>query len=115
VGLLRITVTAGESGPVLVLAGETDMTTVAELSGALTAQLASGARHLTVDISELRFADSPSMRALALTARALRERNGDMVLLRPQPTVARVLSLTSLDQIATVRPDTSAEAEPEAT
>src|SRR3954452_25475744 len=115
VGLLRITITAGESGPVLVLAGETDMTTVAQLSGALTAQLASGARHLTVDISELRFADSPSMRALALTARALRERNGDMVLLRPQPPATPVASRAGPGRNAPGRPDTGAETEPEAT
>ena len=114
-GLLNITVAAGESGPVLVLAGETDMTTAAELSRALTAQLASGARCLTVDISGLRFADSSSVRALALAARALRERGGEMVLLRPQPAVARVLRLVSLDQMITVRLDTGAGAGPEAT
>ena len=114
-GLLDITVAAGGPGPVLMLAGETDMTTVAELSGALTAQLASGARHLTVDISGLGFADSSSIRALALTARALRERGGGMVLLRPQPAVARMLNLTSLDQMVTVLPDAGAEPEPEAT
>src|SRR5581483_904272 len=83
VGLLDISVAVGESGPVLTLAGEADLTTAVELSGALTAQLASGARHLVVDIAALRFADSASLRALALTAQALRERGGDMVLLRP--------------------------------
>jgi anti-sigma B factor antagonist len=112
VGQLDITVAAGESGPVLVLTGEADMTTAAELSGALTAQLASGARDLTVDISGLRFADSSSMRALAVAARALRKEGGDMILLRPQPAVARVLRLMSLDQMITVRPATSAGAEP---
>jgi anti-sigma B factor antagonist len=112
VGQLDITVAAGEFGPVLMLSGEADMTTAAELSGTLTAQLASGARYLTVDISGLRFTDSSSMRALAMAARALREQGGDLVLLRPQPTVARVLGLLSLDQVMTVRPGTSADAEP---
>ena len=55
-GLLEISVAAGEAGPVLTLSGEADLTTVAELTGALSAQLAAGARHLTVDLSRLRFA-----------------------------------------------------------
>ncbi len=114
-GLLDITVAVGESGPVLVLAGEADMTTAAELNGALTAQLASGARHLTVDISGLGFVDSSVVRALALAARTMHERGGNMVLLRPQPAVARVLSLMGLDQMITERLETGTGAEPEAT
>jgi hypothetical protein len=37
VGLLEISVAAGEVGPVLTLSGEADLTTVAELAGALSA------------------------------------------------------------------------------
>jgi anti-anti-sigma regulatory factor len=59
VGRLEISVAASEAGPVLTLSGEADLTTVAELTGALTAQLAIGARHLTVDLSRLR---SPTRR-----------------------------------------------------
>ena len=114
-GLLDISVAVGESGPVLTLAGEADLTTAVELSGALTAQLASGARHLVVDIAALRFADSASLRALALTAQALRERGGDMVLLRPQPAVARVLTLLGLDQMISMRLDAGTQAKPETT
>ena len=61
-GLLEISVAAGEAGPVLTLAGEADLTAVAELTEALTAQLTIGARHLTVDLSRLRFADSAVIR-----------------------------------------------------
>jgi len=110
VGLLEISVAAGESGPVLVLSGEVDATCAAELSDALTAQLSGGAQHLTADVSALRFADSAAIRVLVLTARALAERGGDLILLGPQPPVARVLSLTGADQLLMVRP--RAEAEP---
>ena len=41
-GLLEISVAVGEAGPVLTLSGEADLTTVTELTEALTAQLASG-------------------------------------------------------------------------
>jgi anti-anti-sigma factor len=113
VGLLEISVAAGEFGPVLVLSGEADMTSAAELSDALAAQLSSGAQHLTADVSALRFADSASIRALVLTARALKERGGNLVLVYPQPPVARVLSLTGADQMLTIRLEAGAEAEPE--
>jgi len=47
---------------------------VAELTEALTAQLADGAPHLTVDLSRLRFADSAVIRALVLADRTLKKR-----------------------------------------
>jgi anti-anti-sigma factor len=111
VGLLEISVAVGEFGPVLVLSGEADMTSVAELSEALAAQLSNGARHLTADVSALRFADSASIRVLVLTARALKERGGNLVLAYPQPPVARVLSLTGADQLLTIRLEARAEPE----
>jgi anti-sigma B factor antagonist len=114
VGQLAITTGAGQDGPVIVVSGETDLTTAPQLSHALTAQLASGAQNLTVDIAELTFADSASIRALVLAARTLHERGGDLVLLRPQPVVARVLSLLGADQMITVRLGADAGTEPEA-
>jgi anti-anti-sigma factor len=102
-GMLRASVTAGESGPVIMLAGEADLTSAAQLSGLIAAQLSGGTRHLTMDISGLRFADSASVRALVLTARTLRERGGCLLLLRPQQQVARLLALLGADQIITIR------------
>ena len=82
----------------LTLSGEADLTTVAELTEALTAQLAIGARHLTVDLSRLRFADSSVIRALVLADRTLKQRGGGLALAHPQPgrlTPARQASDTA--------------------
>ena len=111
--LLEISVAAGESGPVVTLSGEADVTTVAELSEALTAQLASGARHLTVDLSGLRFADSAVIRELVMADRKLKDRGGGLELANPQPAVARALSLLGVDQMIEVRDGTNAGADPE--
>jgi anti-anti-sigma factor len=100
---LQIQVTADEAGPVLALSGEMDMASVPALSDALDAQLSGGIRELTADLSGLHFADSASLRQLLLTARTLRERGGDLVLLNPQPSVARILDLLGIDQLVTVR------------
>jgi anti-anti-sigma factor len=108
-GMLAIRVAAGESGPVIVLSGEADLTTAGQLSELITAQLAGGARQLTIDVSDLRFADSASIRTLLLAARTLKERGGRLVLLRPQQPVARMLELTGAEQMFTIRGQTHGE------
>ncbi len=103
VTLLQVRVAEDERGPVLVLSGEADLTTLDQLNGALDAQIWAGARLLTVDLSGLTYADSASIAALLLAARTLRGQGGELELLHPQPIVARVLSLTGVDQAMTVR------------
>ncbi len=86
---------------------------MAELREALTAQLASGARHLTVDLSGLRFADSAVIRELVMADRKLKDQGGGLELANPQPAVARALSLLGVDQMIEVRDGTNAGADPE--
>lgn len=101
-GMLRASVVAGPSGPVIVLSGEADITSAPELSALISAQLPDGTRELTIDVSGLRYADSASIRTLVLAARTMRERGARLVLLRPQPSVARILTLLGADQMLTV-------------
>lgn len=103
VGLLEASVAAGESGPVVALSGEADWSSAGQLGELITAQLAGGARQLTVDVSGLRFADSASVRVLVLAGRTLKEQGGTVVLVRPQPAVARVLELMGADQLLVVQ------------
>ena len=99
----RASVSAGESGPVITLSGEVDLSTIAELSDLITAQLAGGTVHLTIDVSGMSFADSASMRVLMLAAMTLRKRGGGLVLLRPQPALARLLDIMDAGQVITIR------------
>jgi anti-sigma B factor antagonist len=99
VGLLEIAVVAGDCGPVVTLSGEADVTTVPELTAALSAQVAKGVQHLTVDLSGLRFADSASVSVLISASRVLRTTGGTLALSRPQPTVARMLTMLGVDQV----------------
>jgi anti-sigma B factor antagonist len=103
-GQFAISLGAEETGPVVSLSGESDVTTAAQISAALTAQISAGARHLIVDLSLLRFADSASIRVLIEAHRALRDRGGVLELTTPQETVARSLQLLGVDQVITVRP-----------
>jgi anti-sigma B factor antagonist len=103
-GTLRASVAAGQSGPLITLSGEADLADAAELSALISAQLSDGTQVLTIDMSGLHFADSATIRTLVLAARTLKERAGRLVLLRPQPPVARVLELLGADQMFTIQP-----------
>ena len=103
VAALRTSALAGADGPIVVLSGEADATTLPLLREVLAEQLEAGARLLTVDASGLSFLDSASMRVLILAARALRGRHGRLVLARPQPVVARLLEITGADRLLDVR------------
>jgi anti-anti-sigma factor len=108
-GMLTARVAAGESGPVIVRSGEADLTNAGQLSALITGQRAGGAQQLTIDVADLRFADSASIPTLLLAARTLRERGRSLVLLRPQQPVARVLALTGAEQMFTIRAETNGE------
>jgi anti-sigma B factor antagonist len=103
VSTLRASVSAGKSGPVITLSGETDVTTVAKLSELVTSQLSGGTLYLTIDASGLSFADSASVRALVLAARTLQQRGGGLIMLRPQRVLALMLEIMGADQMITIR------------
>src|SRR5215469_8329884 len=102
---LDIRVAAGESGPVLMLSGEADITTLAQLENALSALLAAGTGILTVDLSGLGFADSATIGALVRAARTLKSQGGRLDLASPQPALARMLALLGVDEIVSIRDD----------
>jgi anti-sigma B factor antagonist len=109
---LDVSVAAGESAVVVSLSGEADLTTLDQLNKALDAHLHNGTQLLTVDLSRLRFADSATVAALVRAARTLRARGMRLELWHPQPAVARVLELTGVDQVLTVRREPTAERSP---
>jgi anti-sigma B factor antagonist len=110
---LTITLAPGDCGPVLVLCGEADLTTAPELSAAISAQLDAGVRHLTLDLSGLRFADSATIGVLIAAGRALRSHDGTLVLSQPQPAVARTLNLLGVDRVIPVRGGTGTKTGPD--
>ena len=100
--MLRASVTAGESGPLIVLRGEVDLTNADELSELVTGQLADGTLHLTVDVGGLDFADTAGIRVFLLAAKTLRQRGGDLVMLRPQRTLARILEVLGAEEVIAI-------------
>jgi len=102
VDLLGTSVAAGAYGPLIVLSGAADFT-IAHLTGVLASQMTEVTRQLMIDVSGLRFADSASIWLLLVVARTLKDEGGSMVLIRPQPAVARILTLIDTDHVITIR------------
>lgn len=100
---LRVSATVGDAGPVLVLAGEADVTNAEQLRDVIGAQLASGAVYLTIDAAGLSFADSRAIGILAGTAKTLKELGGGLVLLRPREILLRTMTLLGVDQVITIQ------------
>ena len=48
-----------------------------------------------------------------LAAKTLRQRRGDLVLLRPQRTLARILKILGAEEVLAIREGTGATLEPE--
>lgn len=101
--MLTVSVASAESGPILVLAGEADVTSVERLDQALDGLLAGQAVRLTIDATDLRYVDSAAMRALMTAAMKARTQDGGVTLLNPQPPVARMLDLVCADQVLSIR------------
>jgi len=57
---------------------------------------------LTIDATDLRYADSASLRALVLAAEKIRTGDGTVTLLNPQPPVARLIELLCVDGMLSV-------------
>lgn len=106
VNTLSATVTAGEAGPVIILAGEADLTNAGQLMDVISEQVGSGATYLTIDAAGLSFADSKALAILAATGRSLKQLGGGLVLLRPQETVLGMLTLLGVDQLVTIQTST---------
>ena len=114
VGTLQLgaSVADGESGPVITLSGAASLTSAAQLNALITVQLSGGTRHLTIDVSGASFADSAAIRTLVLAARTLKERGGTLVLLHPQPAVARSLAVTGAEQMFAIDGQIPGQPEP---
>ncbi|MGN9778305.1 STAS domain-containing protein [Micromonospora sp. H33] len=88
--------------------GEIDIATVAALRSALWAVPARSVVRL--DLSGVRVLSAAGVRALAAAHLRLRAGGGELVLLRPDPVVTRVLRVTGLHRVVRVVDDAPAPA-----
>lgn len=89
---------------VVELRGELDASTSPALQTGLEDLLNRRAPCVILDLSALTFLDSSALTVLVVSDRRAREAGGSLALAGPRQIVARVLSLTALDQHFAVYP-----------
>lgn len=102
---MEITTEEIENGPTLVT-----LTGVLDIAGAERIDLqlgvlANSRGNLLVDMEGVSFLASMGIRSLLTAARIVSRRGGRMVLLKPQPTVEKVLVSTGVEEFMPIRHD----------
>jgi anti-sigma B factor antagonist len=89
---------------VLEVAGEVDVYTGPTLRDRISDLLDGGARDLVVDLARVDFIDSTGLGVLVGALNRARELGGSLQLICAQERVLKLLRITGLDQVFTVRP-----------
>ena len=98
-GELNVVVSGAETSYELRLLGELDMSTADQLRTELSRVTSGGARHVTVDMSDLVFIDSTGLSVLITGLKRLRQGGGDLALRAPNPSTRKVLEITGLTEV----------------
>jgi anti-anti-sigma factor len=105
---LKATVRAEGSYTLVTLAGESDANTRQPLRDFLESEVPQDVRRLIIDLPGLRFMDSAGVHVLVDVRAMLLGRGGELLLVAPQPVVARVMNLAGADRLIPVHADLDA-------
>lgn len=93
----------GENVTLVRLIGEIDLELAPELRGGITKAIKRGARSMVFDLAEATFIDSTTLGNIALAHKRMRQTGGWMGVVCPDPTMARLFSITGLHRMFPVR------------
>ncbi len=91
--------TTGKAYSVIDLIGFLDAHTVNSFEKSFEEILAAGQNHIVIDLKDLRYISSAGIGALMGLTQELRRANGDLVLLRPNEKVFKILDLLGFTKI----------------
>ena len=111
--MAEASIAAGDPGPVVVLAGQADRSSVSQLNEVLTAQVSARTRCLTIDATHLRSIDQTTAQALMLAALIVLVQGGRAVLVNPRELVLQVLNRSHVTEMFTVQDRAPAQTAPE--
>ena len=98
----------GKDAAVLSLAGELDVSNVAQAREAALKLLAGGIKRLVVDLSNLEYIDSSGLGMLIGLHKRQKESGGTLAIAGARERVMRVLKITGLEQILILYDDAGA-------
>ena len=85
------------------VAGEIDMANAAALASTLHGLLDQGCRTVELDLSDLRFLAAAGLAVLVEHDRRYRDASAELLVLRPSRQCVRLLAMTGLTEVLTVR------------
>lgn len=92
----------------MALAGSVQLAEAEELAAELPALVEAAAPFVIVDLAELEFISSLGLSAMVKAHKAARELGGNLVLVHPQPPIAKLLKLTRMDELLAIMPSLQA-------
>jgi anti-sigma B factor antagonist len=100
-----IRATYDRSGPDLSirLSGELDSSVAVSFAQDVIARIDADLRTVTIDVSDLGFCDSYGLRAFVDVRNHLLDNHAELVLFRPRPVLCRLLEVTGIDCVVTIR------------
>jgi anti-sigma B factor antagonist len=93
---------------VVTLRGEVDAYSAPSLRLDLRSLIDDGCSSVVIDLSAVTFLDSSALGALVGALRRLRERGGELLIVEPETTAARIFALTGLDTVLDLYPTRAA-------
>jgi anti-sigma B factor antagonist len=100
--ILHVDIKPDGSRPTLVISGEIDLVSSAQLRAAIDEALDDGATSLELDLSHVSFMDSTGLGILANASDRTIEAGGSVRVRGASPTVIRLLEVTRLDSVIDV-------------
>jgi len=109
--MMELQIGARREGTVTVIdvAGEVDLYTAPRLEEALTSGSTGAPPLVVVNLSKATYMDSTALRVLTAALKRVRERDGALTLVSTHPKIAKLFTITGLDQVFSIYAD-----EPEA-
>ncbi len=89
----------GENMSVIALEGEVDVYTAPQLKQQIITMLDSNITNIIVDLTNVEYLDSTALGVLIGGLKRLRERDGSLDLVIPNPRIRRIFEITGLDKI----------------
>ncbi|MBP6963419.1 MAG: STAS domain-containing protein [Armatimonadetes bacterium] len=89
----------GEKASAISLEGEVDVFTAPLLKQQIISLLDDGVTDITVDLGAVEYLDSTALGVLIGGLKRLRERDGTLSLVIPNPRIRRIFEITGLDKI----------------
>ena len=91
--------TINENTSVIKLDGEVDVYTAPQLKQQIIGMLDNNIIHVIVDLTDVEYLDSTALGVLIGGLKRLREREGSLSLVCPNPRIRRIFEITGLDRI----------------